>query len=180
MSARDTSGSAPQHSHPHISTMSRNEKFWVDQVTVPQPPPPPRGTTRGGERQRGGGVLQVSNTTCSTETGDPRSTFRQREHTHGTRILPHPADAVRGCCRGSRSLPGSPAGSHSVRAQTAGTPPPTAQGRACCTQPQSPQPANTQPQSLPSPRTPRDGSRRAGSGAAVSLLQEQHSLSGLC
>ena len=42
MSARDASGSAPQHSHPHNNTMSRNEKFWVDQVT---PPPPPRGTT---------------------------------------------------------------------------------------------------------------------------------------
>ena len=52
MSARDTSGSAPHHSHPHNNTMSRNKKFWVDQVTVP---PPPRGTTRGGERQRGGG-----------------------------------------------------------------------------------------------------------------------------
>ena len=49
MSARDTSGSAPQHSHPHKNTMSRNEKFWVDQVTAP-----PRGTTRGGERQGGG------------------------------------------------------------------------------------------------------------------------------
>ena len=52
MSARDASGSAPQHSHPHNNTMSRNEKFWVDQVTVPHPP---RGTTRGGERQGGGG-----------------------------------------------------------------------------------------------------------------------------
>ena len=34
--------------------MRRNEKFWVDQVTVPHPPPPPGndkgwGTTRGGE-----------------------------------------------------------------------------------------------------------------------------------
>ena len=35
--------------------MSRNEKFWVDQVT---PPPPPRGTTRGGE-QHGGGILRL-------------------------------------------------------------------------------------------------------------------------
>ena len=35
-------------------TVSRNEKFWVDQVTVPQPPP--GGTTRGGERQGGGGT----------------------------------------------------------------------------------------------------------------------------
>ena len=45
MSARDTSGSAPQHTHPHNNTMSRNKKFWVDQVT---PPPPRGGTTRGG------------------------------------------------------------------------------------------------------------------------------------
>ena len=51
MNARDASGSAPQHSHPHNNTMSRNEKFWVDQVTVPHPPP---GTTRGGERHGGG------------------------------------------------------------------------------------------------------------------------------
>ena len=53
MSARDASGSAPQHSHPHNNTMSRNEKFWVDQVTPPPPPPPGNdkgwGTTRGGE-----------------------------------------------------------------------------------------------------------------------------------
>ena len=39
MSKKDTSGSTPQHSHRHNNTMSRNEKFWVDQVTVPQPPP---------------------------------------------------------------------------------------------------------------------------------------------
>ena len=52
MSTRDTSGSAPQHSHPHNNTVSRNEKFWVDQVTVPPPPPGNDkgwGTTRGGE-----------------------------------------------------------------------------------------------------------------------------------
>ena len=36
MSARDASGSAPQHSHPHNNTMSRNEQFWVDQVTPPE------------------------------------------------------------------------------------------------------------------------------------------------
>ena len=41
----------------HTSTMSRNEKFWVDQVTVPHPLPP-RGTTRGGERHGGGGTLK--------------------------------------------------------------------------------------------------------------------------
>ena len=44
--------SAKEHSHPHNNTMSRNEKFWVDPVTVPRPPPPP------GERQRGGGVIR--------------------------------------------------------------------------------------------------------------------------
>ena len=56
MSARDTSGSAPQHSHPHNNTMSRKEKFWVDQVTVPHPPTPPRGTTRvGNDKGAGGG-----------------------------------------------------------------------------------------------------------------------------
>ena len=51
MSARDTSGSAPQHSHPHNNTMSRNEKFWVDQVA----PPPPSGNDKGWGTTRGGG-----------------------------------------------------------------------------------------------------------------------------
>ena len=56
MSTRDTSGSAPQHSHPHNNTVSRNEKIRVDQVTVPQPPPPlGGGKTRGGKRHGGGG-----------------------------------------------------------------------------------------------------------------------------
>ena len=44
--------SAPQHSHLHNNTMSRNENFWVDQVMVPHPPPGNDkgwGTTRGGE-----------------------------------------------------------------------------------------------------------------------------------
>ena len=31
-----------QHSHPHNNTVSRNEKFWVDQVT------PPPGKDKGG------------------------------------------------------------------------------------------------------------------------------------
>ena len=53
MSARDTSGSAPQHSHPHNNTMRRNEKFWVDQVTVPHPPPP--GERQGVGNDKGGG-----------------------------------------------------------------------------------------------------------------------------
>ena len=53
MSARETSGSAPQHSHPHNNTMSRNEKFWVDQVTVPHPPPP--GERQGVGNDKGGG-----------------------------------------------------------------------------------------------------------------------------
>ena len=44
MSARGTSGSAPQHSQPHNNTMSRNEKLWVDQVT---PPPAPPGGRQG-------------------------------------------------------------------------------------------------------------------------------------
>ena len=56
MSARDTSGSAPQHSHPHNNTMSRNEKFWVDQVTVPHPPPP--GNDKGWGK-KGGGVYST-------------------------------------------------------------------------------------------------------------------------
>ena len=53
MSARDTSGSAPQHSHLHNNTMSRNENFWVDQVTVPHPP---RGERQGGGGRQGGGA----------------------------------------------------------------------------------------------------------------------------
>ena len=42
----------PQHSHPHNNTMSRNEKFWVDQVTVPHPPP---GERQGVGNDKGGG-----------------------------------------------------------------------------------------------------------------------------
>ena len=55
MSARDASGSAPQHSHPHNNTMSRNEKFWVDQVT----PPPPRERQGVGNDTGGGGTLST-------------------------------------------------------------------------------------------------------------------------
>ena len=46
------------------NTVSRNEKFWVDQVTTP---PPPRGRTRGGEGQGGGGYAG------STMFGSPHS-----------------------------------------------------------------------------------------------------------
>ena len=56
MSARDASGSAPQHSHPHNNTMSRNENFWVDQVT----PPPPPGERQGVGNDTGGRVLGAS------------------------------------------------------------------------------------------------------------------------
>ena len=62
MSARDTSGSGPQHIHPHNNTMSRNEKFWVDQVTPPPPPPGNDkgwGTTRGGGGTREGGGITI-------------------------------------------------------------------------------------------------------------------------
>ena len=63
MSARDTSGSAPQHNHPHNNRMSRNEKFWVDQVT---PPPPPRERQGvGNDKGAGGGVCGC--TTFGTE-----------------------------------------------------------------------------------------------------------------
>ena len=55
MSARDASGSAPQHSHPHNNTVSRNEKFCVDQVTVPHPPCPPGERQGVGNDKRGGG-----------------------------------------------------------------------------------------------------------------------------
>ena len=58
MSTKDTSGSTPQHSHPHNNTMSRNEKFWVDQVTVPQPPP---GNDKGWGTTRGGGGISYAN-----------------------------------------------------------------------------------------------------------------------
>ena len=57
MSARDASGSAPQHSHPHNNTMSRNEKFWVDQVTVPDPP---LGNDKGWGTTRGGGGYLIN------------------------------------------------------------------------------------------------------------------------
>ena len=64
MSARDASGSAPQHSHPHNNTMSRNEKFWVDQVTVPQPPPPP-GERQGVGNDTGGRVPEQGHGRCA-------------------------------------------------------------------------------------------------------------------
>ena len=56
MSTRHTSGSAPQHSHPHNNTVSRNEKFWVDQVTLP---PPPQGNDKGWGTTRGGEGTQL-------------------------------------------------------------------------------------------------------------------------
>ena len=37
----------------HNNTVSCNDKFWVQQVTVPHPP---WGRTRGGEGQGGGGT----------------------------------------------------------------------------------------------------------------------------
>ena len=40
--------SAPQQSDPHNNTMSRNEKFWLDQVTPPPDNDKGWGTTRGG------------------------------------------------------------------------------------------------------------------------------------
>ena len=39
------------HSHPHNNTVSRNKKFWVDQVT----PPPPREGQGVGKDKGGGG-----------------------------------------------------------------------------------------------------------------------------
>ena len=39
-------------SHSHYNTMSRNENFWVDQVTVH---PPPLGNDKGWGTTRGGG-----------------------------------------------------------------------------------------------------------------------------
>ena len=41
----------------HNNTVSCNEKFWVEQVTVPHPP---WGRTRGGEGQGGGGMKYTS------------------------------------------------------------------------------------------------------------------------
>ena len=52
MSTKDTSGSTPQHSHPHNNAMSHNENFWVDQVTVPHPSP---GERQGVGNDKGGG-----------------------------------------------------------------------------------------------------------------------------
>ena len=61
MSSTDTSGSAQQHSHPHNNTMSRNEKFWVDQVT---PPPPPREQQGVGNDKGGRYVVHILKTTA--------------------------------------------------------------------------------------------------------------------
>ena len=43
--------------------MSRNEKFWVDQVTVPQPP---LGNDKGGGTTRGGGVIAMNLVSTAT------------------------------------------------------------------------------------------------------------------
>ena len=51
-STKDTSGSAPQHSHPHNNTVSRDKNFCVDQVTVPHPAP---GEGQGVGQDKGGG-----------------------------------------------------------------------------------------------------------------------------
>ena len=73
MSAGDTSGSAPQHSHPHNNTLSRNEKFWVDQVTVPQPPP---GERQGVGNDKGGGVCH---TECQAMSSVPSTTRHKKQ-----------------------------------------------------------------------------------------------------
>ena len=56
MSTRDQSGTAPQHNHPHNNTLSRNENFWVDQVTVPHAPP---WEGQGVGKDKGGGGNQT-------------------------------------------------------------------------------------------------------------------------
>ena len=76
MSTRDASGSAPQHSHPHNNTVSRNKKIWVDQVT----PPPSPGKDKGWGRTGGGGTFVGLVSECAVlhsalRTGDP--TFKE-------------------------------------------------------------------------------------------------------
>ena len=68
-------GSASQHSHPHNNTVSRNNKFCVDQVT-PLPPTPP-GKDKGWGRARGGGAgnWRTANTTdkCKDQMSSVKS-----------------------------------------------------------------------------------------------------------
>ena len=74
-------GASRQHSHPHNNTMSRNKKFWVDQVTVPPPPPPP-GERQGVGNDKGGGVL-IAVTVAIGENGSKIAYFTQRAHGAG-------------------------------------------------------------------------------------------------
>ena len=82
MSARDTSGSAPQHSHPHNKTMSRNDKFWVDQLT----PPPPPGKQQGVGNDKGGGGVRCLGSVWTTTPGPSLATTEAK-----------PAGRVRAC-----------------------------------------------------------------------------------
>ena len=98
MSTKDTSGSTPQHSHPHNNTMSRNEKFWVDQVTVPQPPPGNDkgwGTTRGGGGAEGKGGRGVgvsvacigSQHTTGSRCGTDQGSIVETRHTTELKVV---------------------------------------------------------------------------------------------
>ena len=59
----------------HSNTVSCNEKFWVEEVTVPHPP---LGKDKGWGRTRGGGVLEITSrnqgSELSSATMIPQST----------------------------------------------------------------------------------------------------------
>ena len=71
----------------HNNTVSRNEKFWVEQVTVPHPPP--------GEGQGGGGYRAYVR-------------VRLRRRASGSLPMAHPNSGGTPLLRGGRVAPGGP------------------------------------------------------------------------
>ena len=71
----------------HNNTTRRNENFWVDQVTVPQPPPPGNdkgwGTTRAGE----GGIKSSPRGACGKKW--PIGTRMERQTVPHTQVEDH-------------------------------------------------------------------------------------------
>ena len=69
---------------PHNNTMSRNEKFWVDQVTVPHPP---LGNDKGWGTTRGGGGTRSRQVQSRTKTDACPACTRRLSAVQRTRAM---------------------------------------------------------------------------------------------